>query len=136
MASVVSYTYWEEADNRPNFPLSRPAFGCHGEVRPKSNPSPKKGGVRPSKNVRRTAARDRVRVEFRRGTYEHTQFTGDRLASWQQAASAAGLEYWQFYQGGMMWRRWRGYSCAAVVPASVYEFQAGDGYWEEVGVLG
>jgi len=136
MASVVSYTYAEVADNRPDFPLSRPPFDQHGEVRPKSNPSPKLGGVRPSKNVTRTVARDRVRVEFGRGTYEHTQFSGDRLTSWEEAASAAGLEYWQYYQGGMMWRRWRGYSCAAVVPASVYEFEAGNSYWEEVGKLG
>jgi hypothetical protein len=136
MAWVTSYTYWAGADNRPGFPLSRPDFDEHGEVRPKSNPSPKLGGVRPSKNTIRTTARDRVRVEFGRGTYEHTQFSSARRASWAQAASQAGLEYYQYYQGAMMWRRHRGYSCVAVSPVSAYDFETGNSYWEEAAKLG
>lgn len=136
MVSVVSYTYASVADNRPGFPLTRPDFDTSGAVRSKSNPSPKRGGVRSSKAAPATGDREGVRVIFGRGSYEYTQLAGVSLGSWQSAASAAGLEAWQYYQGGMAWRRARAYGCVAVVPVSVYTLVSGDHYWEGVSELG
>lgn len=136
MAKVTSYTYASVADNRPGFQLSRPAFGSSGVVRVKSNPAPTLAGVRFSKNVPATILRERTRVRFGRGSYEYSQLAGAKKATWASAASIEAMDTWDYYQGGMAWRRARGYGCADVVPASVYVFQAGDGYWEGVGQLG
>lgn len=133
---VSVYTYAAVADDRANFQLSRPALGASGEVRPKSNPSVKLAGVRPSKNLIWTESRDRTRQRFGRGSYEYSQLSGAKKTSWQNAASDVGMEVWDYYQGGMAWRRARGYGCVDVAVASVYVFQAGDGYWGEVGKLG
>lgn len=136
MAKVSTYTFAAVADDRPGFQLSRPAFASSGVVRFKSNPSRKLAGVRVSKNVAATLDRERTRVRFGRGSYEYSELAGAKKATWTSAASIEGMEVWDYYQGGMAWRRARQYGCADVVPASVYVFQAGDGYWEGVGQLG
>lgn len=136
MAKVTSYTFASVADDRPNFQLSRPAFDSSGVVRFKSNPGVKLAGVRGSKNVPATLDRERTRVRFGRGSYEYTQLAGGKKTSWDNAASEAGMDTWDYYQGGMAWRRARRYGCVDVVPASVYDFVAGMQRWEEVGKLG
>lgn len=136
MAKVSVYTFAAVADDRPGFQLSRPAFGSSGVVRFKSNPAAVLAGVRPSKNVPATIDRERTRVRFGRGSYEYSQLAGAKKATWASAASIASMEVWDYYQGGMAWRRARWYGCVDVVPASVYALSAGDGYWEEVGQLG
>lgn len=136
MAKVSVYTFAPVADNRSDFPLSRPTFGSSGVVRFKSNPDVKLAGVRASKNVPATIERERVRVRFGRGSYEYSQLAGASKAAWESAASVAGMAVWDYYQGGMAWRRARQYGCVDVLPASVYDFAAGMQYWEEVGKLG
>lgn len=136
MAKVTSYTFAAVADNRPDFQLSRPGFGNSGVVRFKSNPSVKLAGVRPSKNVPATLQRDRTRQRFGRGSYEYSQLVGAKKTAWESAASIEGMEIWDYYQGGMAWRRARQYGCVDVSPVSVYDFVAGMQSWKEVGKLG
>lgn len=136
MAKVSVYTFAAVADNRPGFQLSRPAFGSSGVVRFRSNPGDKLAGVRLSKNVPATLDRDRTRQRFGRGSYEYSQLAGAKKASWESAASIEGMAVWDYYQGGMAWRRARQYGCVDVSPASVYDFVAGMQSWGEVGQLG
>lgn len=136
MAKVTSYTFAAVADGRPNFQLTRPVFASSGVVRFKSNPSVVLAGVRPSKNVPATLQRDRTRQRFGRGSYEYSQLVGAKKATWASAASVAAMDVWDYYQGGMAWRRARQYGCVDVSPVSVYWFVVGMQYWEEVGHLG
>jgi hypothetical protein len=136
MAKVSTYTFAAVADDRPGFQLSRPAFGSSGVVRFKSNPSPDLAGVRPSKNVPATLERGRTRQRFGRGSYEYSQLVGAKRVTWASAASLSSMSPWDYYQGGMAWRRARQYGCVDVVPASVYDFAPGMQYWAEVGKLG
>jgi len=96
MAKVSVYTFAAVADDRPGFQLSRPAFGSSGVMRFKSNPSVKLAGVRSSKNVPATLARDRTRQRFGRGSYEYSQLVGAKKATWTSAASIEGMAVWDY----------------------------------------
>lgn len=97
VAKVTGYTYDEIADDRPNFPLSRPPFDADGVVRFRSNPSKHLAGVRPSKNVPRVGGRAQRRDNWAicKGFFDG--LSPAELAQWETWAGEDDMDVFQFF---------------------------------------
>ena len=96
MAKVTDYTFAAVADDRPNFPLSRPALDGSGVVRLKSSALEGAGGVRLSKCVPDIGGRAGVRADFKTCKTRYDALSPAELAQWTTWSAEDDMEVFQF----------------------------------------
>jgi len=124
VAKVTDYTFAAVADDRPNFPLTRPALDGSGVVRLKSSALKGAGGVRPSKCVPPIGGRQGVRADFQTCKTRYDALSPAGLAQWTVWATEDDMEVFQFFmrtcqvfeRRSIMWpplvmNAWKGWVC-------------------------
>jgi len=97
VAKVTDYTYAAVADDRPNFPLTRPSLDASGVVRLKTSAMVGAGGVRPSKCVPDVGARAGVRADFKTCKTRYDALSPAEVAQWTTWAGEDDMDVFQFF---------------------------------------